>query len=128
MAFQFKKHFQIEEARRLLGTLRRTFGVIHASRDRLVACEKSLGQRLAKKGGDFGGETVHDLLAAMLAIHESIRDITSRGIQIKDLDRGLVDFPHVRDGREVLLCWELDDDDLEFWHETDSGYAGRERL
>ena len=64
----------------------------------------------------------------MLAIHEGIRDITSRGIQIKDLDRGLVDFPHVREGREMFLCWEFEDDDIEFWHEIDSGYAGRERL
>ena len=68
------------------------------------------------------------LLRAMLAIHQGISDITSRGIQIKDLDRGLVDFPHLRNGREVFLCWELEDDDIEFWHEVDSGYAGRERL
>lgn len=128
MPFQFKKHFQVEEARGLLGPLRRIFSSIHASRDRLIECEKKLGRRLDRMGGDIGGETVGDLMASMLAIHEGIRNITSRGIQIKDLDRGLVDFPHVRDGREVLLCWELEEDDIEFWHETDSGYAGRERL
>ena len=128
MPFQFKKHFQVEEARGLLGALRRDFDSIHASRDRLIECEKSLNRRLVQTGGDFGGDTVHDLLTAMLVIHEGIRDITSRGIQIKDLDRGLVDFPHVREGREVFLCWELEDDDIEFWHEIDNGYAGRERL
>ena len=128
MPFQFKKHFQVEEARGLLGALRRDFDSIHASRDRLIECEKSLNRRLAQTGGDIGGDTVRDLLTAMLAIHEGIRDITSRGIQIKDLDRGLVDFPHMREGREVFLCWELEDDDIEFWHEIDSGYAGRERL
>jgi hypothetical protein len=50
------------------------------------------------------------------------------GVQIKDFDRGLVDFPHLRDGREVFLCWELDEDDIAFWHDIDGGYAGRERL
>jgi hypothetical protein len=126
--FQFRKHFQVEEARELLGELRRTFGRIHSSRDRLLECERRLHNRLARTGGDFGGEDVQALLTAMTSIHEGISDITGRGIQIKDLDRGLVDFPHVRNGREVFLCWELEDDDIEFWHEVDSGYAGRERL
>lgn len=128
MELQFKKHFQLEEARGLLGTLRNTFGSIHASRDRLVECERRLSRRLAKTGGDLGGDAVRNLLLAMLEIHEGINGITSRGIQIKDLDRGLVDFPHLRNGREVFLCWELEDDDIEFWHEIESGYAGRERL
>ncbi|MFA6561402.1 MAG: DUF2203 domain-containing protein [Verrucomicrobiia bacterium] len=128
MEFRFRKHFHIEEARQLLGTLRDAFGFIHTSRDRLVACEKKLASRLTKTGGDVGGGEVAALLRAMLAIHEGISGITSRGIQIKDLDRGLVDFPHLRNGREVFLCWELEDDDIEFWHEIDSGYAGRERL
>lgn len=126
--FQFKKHFQLDEARQLLGKLRHTFSFIHISRDRLLVCEKKLAHRLVKTGGDLGGQEVNALLRAMLAIHEGISDITGRGIQIKDLDRGLVDFPHLRNGREVFLCWELEDEDIEFWHEIDSGHAGRERL
>lgn len=112
----------------MLGELRRSFGDIHTARDRLIESEKKLASRLAKSGGDIGGGEVNALLRAMLAIHEEISDITSRGIQIKDLDRGLVDFPHLRNGREVFLCWELEDDDIEFWHEIESGYGGRERL
>jgi hypothetical protein len=50
------------------------------------------------------------------------------GVQIKDFERGLVDFPHIRDGREVFLCWELHEGDIEFWHDIDAGYTGRERL
>lgn len=126
--FKFRKHFQVAEARELLVSLRETFGIIHASRDRLLACEKTLTKRLAKTGGDIGGKEVNILIRAMLAMHEGISEIASRGIQIKDIDRGLVDFPHLRNGREVFLCWELEDDDIEFWHEIDSGYSGRERL
>ncbi len=126
--FQFKKHFQLSEARQLIGTLRHTFSFIHISRDQLMMCEKKLAHRLLKTGGDLGGLEVSTLLRAMLAIHEGISDITARGIQIKDLDRGMVDFPHLRNGREVFLCWELEDEDIEFWHEIDSGHAGRERL
>jgi len=51
-----------------------------------------------------------------------------RQIQLKDIDRGLIDFPSFLGGKEVFLCWELGEDDVEFWHELDTGYAGRERL
>jgi hypothetical protein len=51
-----------------------------------------------------------------------------REILIKDIDRGLVDFPSIIGGKEVFLCWEKDEDDIEFWHDLDTGYAGRERL
>ena len=51
-----------------------------------------------------------------------------REIQIKDFDRGLIDFPAILAGREVFLCWEQDEEDIEFWHDLNSGYAGRERL
>jgi hypothetical protein len=64
----------------------------------------------------------------MLQLNTQLRRIQKLGMQIKDFDRGLVDFPHLRDGREVFLCWELDEDDIDFWHEIDDGYAGRERL
>ena len=61
-------------------------------------------------------------------LRSQLERVEKLGVVIKDIDRGLVDFPHLRDGREVFLCWELDEDDIEFWHDTDAGYAGRERL
>jgi hypothetical protein len=126
--FQFKKHFNIEEARALLPRLRSTFQHIHSARDRLVGNERELAALLEKTGGDLGGEKVVTMARAMIAIHEGLSRIGSYGIQIKDVDRGLVDFPHIRNGCEVFLCWELEDDDIEFWHDLDAGYPGRERL
>jgi hypothetical protein len=67
-------------------------------------------------------------LMDMLQFSAQLRHIQGLGVQIKDFDRGLVDFPHLREGREVFLCWELDEDDIAFWHDIDAGYAGRERL
>jgi len=128
VARQFKKHFQLDEARALLPHLRQAFGSIHTARDQLLACEERLARKQNETGADLGGPAVNNLLRAMIAIHEALSDITSRGIQVKDIDRGLVDFPHIRKGREVLLCWELEEDDIEFWHDVDTGYPGRERL
>ena len=47
-----------------------------------------------------------------------------REIQVKDIDRGLIDFPALLGGKEVFLCWEQDEEDIEFWHDLDAGYAG----
>jgi hypothetical protein len=55
-------------------------------------------------------------------------EFQQREIQVKDVDRGLLDFPAIIGGREVFLCWELGEERVEFWHDLDSGYGGRERI
>ena len=56
---------------------------------------------------------------------DAVQDL---GLLVKDLDAGLVDFPSVRDGEEVLLCWRLGEDEVAFWHGYDDGFAGRRPL
>jgi hypothetical protein len=55
-------------------------------------------------------------------------DINELGVEIKDLERGLCDFPSLRDGRVVYLCWLLGEDSIEWWHDTDTGFSGRQPL
>ena len=56
-------------------------------------------------------------------------DLESLGIQLKDYNHGLIDFPSMRDGRVVLLCWKADEgDNIEWWHDVESGFAGRQPL
>jgi hypothetical protein len=55
----------------------------------------------------------------------ALEEIQALGVVVKDLDTGLVDFPSVRDGRDVLLCWRLGEDEVAFWHGYDDGFAGR---
>jgi|SRR5689334_4103824 len=61
-------------------------------------------------------------------IAERIEEIQARGILVKDLDTGLIDFPTLRDGREVYLCWKLDEDRVRWWHPIETGFAGRQPL
>lgn len=56
------------------------------------------------------------------------RELEALGIQLKDRRLGLVDFPSEVNGRHVLLCWRLGEPEIQFWHEVDSGYAGRQPL
>ena len=125
---QFQKHFTLDEARALLPQLRRIFEDVQRRRDVVQKTDAELGKKLKQTGTDVGGEKVSALLMDMLQLNLQLQRIQEMGVQIKDFDRGLVDFPHLREGREVFLCWELDEDDIEFWHDLDTGYAGRERL
>lgn len=79
-------------------------------------------------GCDIGGPTVNKWIRTLANMKEQFVEFQSREIQIKDLGRGLIDFPAVIGGKEVFLCWEQDEEDIEFWHDLDTGYAGRERL
>ena len=79
-------------------------------------------------GGDLGGELVNTWVRTLADLEEVLLEFQRREIQVKDIERGLVDFPAIIGGKEVFLCWEQDEEDIEFWHELDAGYAGRERL
>jgi hypothetical protein len=127
MAFQFRKHYTIEEARALLPQLRQWLAELSRSRQKVTQLDQRLGQ-IVSVGNDAGGNIVNDWIRQLAAIKRVLDQFKSREIQIKDIDRGLVDFPAVLAGREVFLCWEQDEEDIEFWHDLDTGYAGRERL
>ncbi len=62
------------------------------------------------------------------AINELVERVTGFGVEVKDLEVGLVDFRSERDGREVYLCWKLGEERVSFWHELDTGYASRQPL
>lgn len=96
-------------------------------RDQL-AKDDQLVSGLLKKGEDAGGPLVDRYIKIIAKLKGILQEFSSREIQIKDLDRGLIDFPGFVGGREVFLCWEKGEEDIEFWHELDTGYAGREPL
>lgn len=61
-------------------------------------------------------------------LHRALGEIHECGVQVKDVRSGLLDFPARRDGRTVCLCWKVGESSLEFWHEEDAGFAGRQRV
>jgi hypothetical protein len=127
MSSRFQKHYSRDEARALLPQLRLWLKRLTAHK---VMAEKH-EQRLAhllQAGHDTGGATVNQLIKCLADMQGILREFHDREIQIKDIERGLVDFPAMLAGKEVFLCWEQDEDDIEFWHDLDTGFAGRERL
>lgn len=127
MAFKYKKHYTVEEAREMLPQLRTWLDELNRHRRRVAQLDQRLEQLLGA-GDDLGGDSVNDWIRNLSGIQKNLAHFQKRDIQIKDLERGLLDFPAVIGGREVFLCWEQDEEDIEFWHDLDTGYSGRERL
>ena len=124
---RFKKHYTLEEARALLPQIRQWLAELNGARQRVTRHDERVAGELAA-GADLGGESVNEWLRCLARLQKLLLQFHKREIQIKDLQRGLIDFPAIIGGREVFLCWEQDEDDIEYWHELDAGYAGREKL
>ena len=127
MRYRFQKHYTIDEARLLLPQLRTWLEALSELRQQIKQSDERIGQMIAG-GVDAGGSSVNAQIKLRADFQQLMQEFHRREIQIKDLDRGLIDFPAVIGGKEVFLCWEKDEDDIEFWHDLETGYAGRERL
>lgn len=127
MEHQFQRHYTLEEARSLIPQVEKWLDALVELRGELVRQDGQL-QRLLALGHEVGGKPVKEWLVTLAGMKQILHEFESREIQIKDVERGLIDFPAFHEGREVYLCWERGEEDIEFWHELDGGYAGRERL
>jgi hypothetical protein len=124
----FEKHFSVEEANDLLPELRQLLVRIREVRDSLsIEWERAQPVlRVAVHNG--GGKEASGYVSDLTRLNAVLQEFQRQGVVIKDIDRGLVDFPHLRDGREVFLCWELSEDQVRFWHDLETGYSGRQPI
>jgi hypothetical protein len=127
MPHRFQKHYTREEAGVLLPQIREWLRLINGLREELAKRDIRL-ESLRSAGADLGGELANDQVKLFADVKELLREFQRREIVIQDFDRGLIDFPALVGGREVFLCWEQDEETVEFWHDLDTGFAGRERL
>jgi len=124
------KIFTVEEANALLPTVRGLLSRIQRAYKRLSAYQPA-AKKAAEAAETGGGGIPNGVQYAALLTELTMRitELEALGVQLKDFDRGLVDFPSMRDGRVVLLCWQLGEgDELEWWHDVEAGFAGRTRL
>lgn len=124
------KLFTIEEANALLPSVREILKRIQRSRRRLATYRRPA--KLAAEGAERGGGGMEGGMHYAMILTDFTKEMSELedlGVQLKDFDRGLVDFPSLRDGRVVLLCWQLGEgDELEWWHDMETGFGGRTPL
>jgi len=124
------KIFTLEEANALLPRVKRIVANIQK-------CHKTLGKyrteaKKASEAAEHGGGGIKNgvhYAILVTSLTDEMAKLDELGVQLKDFERGLIDFPSLRDGRVVLLCWQLGEgDELEWWHDVDAGFAGRTPL
>jgi len=124
------KLFTIQEANALLPNVKTMVGKIQQAHGRITQYRDEAKE--AAEAAEKGGGGISSGLAYAQALTEltgAIAELEALGVQLKDFERGLVDFPSLRDGRVVLLCWQMGEgDELEWWHDVDAGFAGRTPL
>ena len=124
------KIFTVQEANALLPNVRIILAKIKRAHRRLThyRVEAKKASEAAEQGG--GGIAEGAAYASVLTeLTVQLGELEGLGVQLKDFERGLVDFPSLRDGRVVLLCWQMGEgDELEWWHDIDAGFAGRTPL
>lgn len=124
---EFHKHYTRDEARELLPEIRRWLAQLVKLRSVLEKSDAKIAA-LTSKGYDAGGKIVNDWVRCLAEMKGLLFEFHRREIQVKDLDRGLIDFPAMKDGNEVFLCWEDGEDDIDYWHDLEAGYAGRQKI
>lgn len=129
------RHFTLEEANALVPWLEEQFARLVPRRDELAAQQERLIHLLRQRRSNGHSSKEEDIVEAQRAadrltreLQDELRVISDRGILVRDLGRGLVDFPSLREGREVYLCWVRGEERIDYWHETHTGFAGRQPL
>jgi hypothetical protein len=130
-----QRYFTAEEANEALLEVRPLTEELVGHRRALVELQERQSAVTARIAGNGGNVEPHELEEVQEQLDEEVAGIArcvarihEVGALVKDLDEGLVDFPATRDGRDVLLCWRLGEDEIGFWHGLDEGFSGRKPL
>jgi Uncharacterized conserved protein (DUF2203) len=122
-----QRHYTLEQAMAVRGWVAQRVGWVRAARARLAALGAGALDAIAgldlESGGAYPGR---DVARSLVELSRAAGELEAVDIVLRDIDRGLIDFPALRDGVEIYLCWLVDEeDDIRFWHEPNAGFAGR---
>ena len=130
-----KRVFTPAEANSALAEVRPAAERLVAVRSRMRELVGEQGKHVTAIGGNGGGYAASDLKAAQSGLEllaeeaaAAVRELDGLGVVVKDLDLGLLDFPAIRDGEKVELCWHVGEDAVESWHELGAGFPGRKPI
>ena len=131
-----RRLFTYDEANSLVPWLQGIFNQANSILERLETARERLSgvqrERQRQNGTFQQHDEIRDLQNELERMGGEVRglvdEVTGQGIIIRDVSQGLVDFPHMREGREVFLCWIGGEESIGFWHETDRGFIHRQPL
>ena len=123
-----KRYFTLEEANAALASIRPMVERILEIRGSVIEKQPQVWPVLESAAGNGGNIQASQMAFEFNELDGLVHQVQATGAELKDINNGLVDFPALREGREVYLCWKYGEEDIRFWHELDAGFAGRQEL
>ena len=122
------RYFTLPEANEALVSIRPWMDEIQTIRSEILVHQPEIWSVMEKSAGNGGNPTLSRLVKTFDRLDALIHNIQDAGVIIKDINTGLLDFPAIKDEREVYLCWQYGEGKIAFWHEIEDGFAGRQSI
>ena len=121
-------YFSLQEANEALNIIRPLMDEVQRIRQKILEKQPEAWPAIEKSAGNGGNRALSNMVQDFEKFDALVHRIQDTDVLIKDINTGLLDFPALRDGREVYLCWQYGEEEIAFWHEVEAGYAGRQPI
>lgn len=122
------QYFTLQEANEALNIIRPLMDEVQVIRQKILENQPEAWPAIEKSAGNGGNRALSNLVQDFEKLDALVHQIQDTGAQIKDINTGLLDFSALKNGREVYLCWQHGEDDIQYWHEIEAGFAGRQPI
>jgi hypothetical protein len=122
------QYFTLQEANETLNIIRPLMDEVQVIRQKILENQPEAWPAIEKSAGNGGNRALSNLVQDFEKLDALVHQIQDTGAQIKDINTGLLDFSALKNGREVYLCWQHGEDDIQYWHEIEAGFAGRQPI
>ena len=122
------RYFTLPEANEMLDNIRPLVDELQEIRQVILKNQPEAWPAIEKSAGNGGNRALSNMVKDFEKLDMLVHQIQDLGVLIKDINLGLLDFPALKDGREVYLCWQYGEGDIAFWHEVETGFAGRQPI
>jgi hypothetical protein len=121
-------YFSLAEANAALDVIRPMMEEIQSLRTTILAHQPEIWPAIERSAGNGGNPALSKLVKDFQRLDDLLHRVLATGAQVKDINTGLLDFPAWRKDHEVYLCWKYGEGKIEFWHEIEAGFAGRQSI
>ena len=122
------RYFTLQQANATLTEIRPLMDEIQAIRQEIITRQPDVWPVVERSAGNGGNLAASKLVKEFGRLEALVHQLLATGTLFKDINLGLLDFPALKDGREVYLCWKYGEDEIAYWHEVEAGYAGRQPI
>ena len=122
------RYFTLPQANETLNLIRPLMDELQSIRQTILKNQPDAWPAIEKAAGNGGNRALSNMVQDFEALDQLVHQIQDLGVLVKDINLGLLDFPALREGQEVYLCWQYGEGEIGYWHEVEAGFAGRQPI